>query len=144
MAERDPDADIYDSINALSREEEELWASAGNGRGLDPDERDRLDAIKVELDRLYDLIHQRQALRAAGRVPGLRARTPIRGRGALSAIRVGPQGHISARSDRCAPERTPGYATMTTTRSWLPVGGRRRRGANDEARREDDVGDLGA
>ncbi len=69
MDQQDPDADIYRLINALSEEEEGLWASAGDGRGLDPSERRRLDAIKVELDTAYDLLHQRAALRAAGRDP---------------------------------------------------------------------------
>ncbi|MET0773647.1 MAG: DUF2630 family protein [Candidatus Limnocylindrales bacterium] len=65
----DQDDDIYQIINALSKEEERLWASAGDGRGLDPEERRRLDDIKIELDRAYDLLHQRAALRAAGRDP---------------------------------------------------------------------------
>jgi hypothetical protein len=69
MAVPDPDDDIYQLINALSEEQERLWASAGDGRGLDPEERRRLDDIKIELDRAYDLIHQRAALRAAGRDP---------------------------------------------------------------------------
>jgi hypothetical protein len=69
MAAPDPDDDIYQLINALSEEQEGLWASAGDGRGLDPKERRRLDDIKIELDRAYDLIHQRAALRAAGRDP---------------------------------------------------------------------------
>lgn len=69
MDRPDADIDIYRVINDLSKEEEGLWASAGDGRGLDPDERQRLDAIKVQLDRAYDLLHQRQALRAAGEDP---------------------------------------------------------------------------
>jgi hypothetical protein len=69
MAVPDHDDDIYQLINALSTEEETLWASASDGRGLDPDERRRLDVIKIELDRAYDLLHQRAALRAAGRDP---------------------------------------------------------------------------
>jgi malate synthase len=69
MAQPDPDDDIYQLINALSEEEERLWASAGDGRGLDPEERRRLEVIKIELDRAYDLLHQRAALRAAGRDP---------------------------------------------------------------------------
>ena len=51
MAIPDQDPDIYELINALSKEEERLWASAGDGRGLDPEERRRLDDIKIELDR---------------------------------------------------------------------------------------------
>lgn len=61
--------DLFDKINALSSEEERLYASASDGSGLTQGERDRLDAIKVELDRCYDLLHQRQALAAAGRDP---------------------------------------------------------------------------
>jgi hypothetical protein len=65
----DQDLDIYQAINALSEEEERLWASAGDGRGLDPAERQRLDDIRIELDRAFDLLHQRAALRGAGRDP---------------------------------------------------------------------------
>jgi hypothetical protein len=69
MAVPDNDDDITQVINALSREEERIWASAGDGSGIDADERKRLDDIKIELDRAYDLLHQRAALRAAGRDP---------------------------------------------------------------------------
>jgi Protein of unknown function (DUF2630). len=63
------DLDLFHRINALSSEEEELYASASDGSGLSADEQDRLDAIKVELDRVYDLLHQRQARAAAGLDP---------------------------------------------------------------------------
>jgi len=63
------DLDLFHTINALSAEEEQLYASAGHGEGLSEDERARLDAIKVELDRVYDLLHQRQARAAAGLDP---------------------------------------------------------------------------
>lgn len=63
------DLDLFHQINALSAEEEQLYASASDGEGLSQDERDRLDAIKVELDRAYDLLHQRQARAAAGLNP---------------------------------------------------------------------------
>ena len=66
MVQSDPDVDIFQVINDLSIEEEGLWASAGDGHGLDPDERARLNVIKIQLDRAYDLLHQRQALRSAG------------------------------------------------------------------------------
>ena len=69
MAQSDPDVDIFQLINDLSVEEEALWASAGDGHGLDPDERDRLNVIKIQLDRAYDLLHQRQALRSVGEDP---------------------------------------------------------------------------
>ena len=64
------DGDIFGRINALSDEEERLWEHAGDGHGLTAEEQERLDAIKVELDRAYDLLHQRAARRAAGLDPG--------------------------------------------------------------------------
>jgi hypothetical protein len=63
------DLDLFQTINALSSEEEQLWASASDGSGLSQDQQDRLDAIKVELDRCYDLLHQRQGRRDAGEDP---------------------------------------------------------------------------
>ena len=63
------DDDVFDLINALSHEEEELYARAADGSGLDADERGRLDEIKVRLDQAYDLLHQRQGRRDAGRDP---------------------------------------------------------------------------
>jgi len=64
-----PSIDLFHEINALSGEEERLYASASDGGGLTVAERDRLEAIKVELDRCYDLLHQRQARAAAGLNP---------------------------------------------------------------------------
>jgi len=63
------DLDIFHQINALSAEEEQLYASASDGEGLTQVERDRLEAIRVELDRSFDLLHQRQARAAAGLNP---------------------------------------------------------------------------
>jgi hypothetical protein len=63
------DSDIFGRINALSEEEETLFARASDGSGLSQDEIDRLEAIKVELDRAYDLLHQRVARRSAGLDP---------------------------------------------------------------------------
>jgi hypothetical protein len=62
------DAAVFEHINALSSEEETLYASAGDG-GLSTDESERLKVIQVELDRCYDLLHQRQARRSAGLDP---------------------------------------------------------------------------
>ncbi len=62
------DAAVFDHINALSSEEEALYASAGDS-GLSTDESERLKVIQVELDRCYDLLHQRQARRSAGLDP---------------------------------------------------------------------------
>ena len=63
------DADLFNRINALSREEEALYAKAGDGSGLDGDDVERLEEIKVQLDQVYDLLHQRQGRRDAGQDP---------------------------------------------------------------------------
>jgi hypothetical protein len=63
------DDDVFGRINALSEEEEHLWQHASDGHGLTAEEHERLEAIKVELDRAYDLLHQRAARRAAGLDP---------------------------------------------------------------------------
>jgi hypothetical protein len=63
------DADLFARINALSREEEELYARAGDGSGLTADDKERLDEIKVQLDQVYDLLHQRQGRRDADQDP---------------------------------------------------------------------------
>ena len=63
------DDDLFDRINALSREEEELYRKAGDGTGLDGPDVARLQDIKVQLDQVYDLMHQRQGRRDAGQDP---------------------------------------------------------------------------
>ena len=63
------DVAVFEHINALSAEEEELFASASDGGGLTTQATERLEIIKIELDRCYDLLHQRQARRAAGLDP---------------------------------------------------------------------------
>ena len=63
------DSDVFGRINELSEEEERLWRHAGDGHGLTAEEHERLESIKVELDRAYDLLHQRAARRAAGLDP---------------------------------------------------------------------------
>jgi len=84
------DTDLFEHINALSSEEERLYEQAGDGSGLLAgdgsglldSERDRLHAIKVELDRCYDLLHQRQGRRDAGQDPAgatLRAARTVEG-----------------------------------------------------------------
>lgn len=55
------DLDLFHHINELAGEEERLYASANDGSGLGEEERRRLEEIKIELDRCYDLLHQRQA-----------------------------------------------------------------------------------
>ena len=63
------DLDLVRQINALSSEEEQLYASASEGDGLSADQVQRLETIRIELDRVYDLLHQRQARTAAGMNP---------------------------------------------------------------------------
>ena len=63
------DDDLFERINALSREEEALYAKAGDGTGLDPPDVTRIQEIKVQLDQVYDLLHQRQGRRDAGEDP---------------------------------------------------------------------------
>jgi hypothetical protein len=70
------DVDIFEHINELSSEEERLYQQAGDGAGLSEAEQERLRAINVELDRCYDLLHQRQGRRDAGQDPdGTQARS---------------------------------------------------------------------
>ena len=63
------DPDIFDHINELSEEEERLYALASDGAGLSTEATERLEAIKVELDRTFDLLHQRNARRSASLDP---------------------------------------------------------------------------
>ena len=62
------DVSIHHSIEALVAEEHDLWHRGENG-GLDASGRARLAEITVQLDRFYDLLHQRQGLRDAGADP---------------------------------------------------------------------------
>jgi Protein of unknown function (DUF2630) len=71
------DEDLFERINALSHEEEVLYAKAGDGSGLDGADIERLQEIKVQLDQVYDLLHQRQGRRDAGEDPeGAEVRRP--------------------------------------------------------------------
>ena len=68
------DEEIQGRIEALETEERALRRDEGRYAGHDEDPRlradaDRLEAIRVELDRLWDLLRQRRALRASGNDP---------------------------------------------------------------------------
>jgi hypothetical protein len=63
------DEPIVDRINRLAHEEEQLWQQAGEGGGIATADKERLDAIGVELDLCYDLLRQRQARREFGQDP---------------------------------------------------------------------------
>lgn len=65
MAEELTDGTVLEHIRRLAAEEERLYAE---GRPSDED-RQRLGRINVELDRCWDLLRQRRALRDAGQDP---------------------------------------------------------------------------
>jgi uncharacterized membrane protein YbhN (UPF0104 family) len=62
------DSTMQDRIEALVAEEHELQHRGEDG-GLDPASHDRLRAVEIELDRVWDLLRQRRARRAAGLSP---------------------------------------------------------------------------
>lgn len=62
------DQQVLDRINKLVQEEEELL-HRHEGEGLDDDEHARLDELKVQLDKAWDYLRQRRALRRAGDDP---------------------------------------------------------------------------
>jgi hypothetical protein len=63
------DERIQDRIERLVAEEQELFDREGDERSDDAAERERLEAIGVELDRCWDLLRQRRARREAGLDP---------------------------------------------------------------------------
>ncbi len=62
------DDDLHRRINELVDEEHRL-ERAHTGRKITDDERSRLDALGVELDRTWDLLRRREARRRAGQDP---------------------------------------------------------------------------
>lgn len=62
------DQTVFDRINQLAREEHEIWDQESRGEANDA-ERQRLRRIELTLDQCWDLLHQRQARRAAGLNP---------------------------------------------------------------------------
>jgi hypothetical protein len=62
------DADIHDSIEQLVAEEHELWDRQAAGAATEAD-RQRLQEVKVALDRCWDLLRQRRALEEFGLDP---------------------------------------------------------------------------
>lgn len=61
----DKDKDVHDRINTLANEEHELFSKEARGEATHA-ERERLKEIEIQLDRCWDLLHQRRARRAAG------------------------------------------------------------------------------
>jgi hypothetical protein len=62
------DQDVIDRINQLAHEEHELFEKESQ-KGVSAEEKERLKWLEVRLDQCWDLLHQRRALRAAGRDP---------------------------------------------------------------------------
>ncbi len=62
------DKTVFHNINRLANEEHEIWQKEALGEATDTD-RERLHQIQVTLDQCWDLLHQRQARRAAGLDP---------------------------------------------------------------------------
>jgi hypothetical protein len=64
------DAEIIRRIGELADEERRLEeAHVAASEGLSAQEHDRLAGLQETLDRLWDLLRQRRALRSAGRSP---------------------------------------------------------------------------
>jgi hypothetical protein len=62
------DAELHHRINELVEEEHRL-ERAHSGRRITDEQRTRLDALAVELDRTWDLLRRREARRRAGQDP---------------------------------------------------------------------------
>lgn len=62
------DQSVKDHIEELVAEEHRLL-KAGEGGGLDPERHKRLEAVRIELDRLWDLLRQRRAREEFGLDP---------------------------------------------------------------------------
>jgi len=62
------DQQVLDRIDELVREEEALL-HRHEGEGLDDDEHARLEELKVQLDKAWDYLRQRRALRRYGENP---------------------------------------------------------------------------
>jgi hypothetical protein len=80
MSERLSDEQAQARIEQLEEEERRLRSdeqdTAAHGRGVAADAQ-RLDALRIELDQLWDYLRQRRALRDAGRDPdGAEMRDP--------------------------------------------------------------------
>jgi len=65
MGDEKRDQSVLSHINRLVEEEEGLYRNDGLNTG----DRERLAALKVELDQCWDLLRQRRALREFGEDP---------------------------------------------------------------------------
>jgi hypothetical protein len=65
LANEERDQCVLSHINQLVKEEERLYGKSG----LTDDDQARLKELKVELDRCWDILRQRRALREFGEDP---------------------------------------------------------------------------
>ncbi|MEU4606319.1 DUF2630 family protein [Kribbella sp. NPDC023972] len=63
------DKSLFSRIDELVAEEHELRTKHASGQIADGDERERLQALEVELDQCWDLLRQRRAKREFGENP---------------------------------------------------------------------------
>jgi hypothetical protein len=63
------DTRISEHIEQLVAEEHRLFEAHSEGDGLGPAEHERLERIRVELDKYWDLLRQRRARENAGLDP---------------------------------------------------------------------------
>jgi hypothetical protein len=63
------DARISEHIEQLVAEEHRLYEAHSEGDGLSPAEHERLERVRVELDRYWQLLRQRRARESAGLDP---------------------------------------------------------------------------
>ena len=123
------DESIAGRIERLVTEEHELrnreQVDAPDDDALEAD-RERLSAVEVELDRCWDLLRQRRALRDAGADPDAGAGARRRHCGGLPAVggdsklvlyTVRPDRWISFDSARTPPRSTPPGGTAGSGRS---------------------------
>jgi hypothetical protein len=70
------DEQVENQIEALEEERRALQAREGDVDPTREQDAARLEEIRVELDRLWDLLRQRRARRAAGQDPDLASERP--------------------------------------------------------------------
>lgn len=63
------DQDIFDRVNELVAEEQELRAKLQHREIDESEEQQRLKSVEVQLDQCWDLLRQRRALRETGADP---------------------------------------------------------------------------
>ncbi len=74
------DASVQAHIEQLVAEEHRLMDAAGPGHGLSAEQHERLEHLRVELDRYWDLLRQRRAREEFGLDPDF---VDLRGEGTV-------------------------------------------------------------